>query len=257
MTLPPPETLGFLLLASLLLLWLGYVIRLVVVSPYTPWECVLYGICYLLCRGLWRLEIERPLTDEVLGSGGAVVVSNHRSSIDPLLLQIPVGRRVHWMVAGEYHRHVVFGPILYLLQTIPTSRGGIDTAATRYALRLTQQGRWIGMFPEGRINRTAQPLLSVRPGAALVAIRTGVPLIPCWIEGAPTGPEVYSPLTTPARVRIRYGKPIWPPTDLPRGEELKRARGMILEVMQQVVQLSGRSQPSIQLAGRGWVNDSL
>jgi 1-acyl-sn-glycerol-3-phosphate acyltransferase len=63
------------------------------------------------------------------------------------------------------------------------------------------------MFPEGRINRTKSPLLTIRPGAAIVAQRADVPLVPIWIEGAPAGWAVYSALFIPARVRIIVGTP--------------------------------------------------
>ncbi len=140
-------------------------------------------------------------------SGGAVLIANHRCSVDPFFVQLVGGRRVHWMVAGEYFQHFLFGPILRMFQAIPTNRGGVDTASTRRAIALAQSGKFVGMFPEGRINRSGSPLLTIRPGAAIVAMRASVPLVPIWIEGAPAGWAVYSALFLPAKVRIIVGMP--------------------------------------------------
>jgi 1-acyl-sn-glycerol-3-phosphate acyltransferase len=138
---------------------------------------------------------------------GAVLVANHRCSIDPFFVQLIAGRRVHWMVAGEYFKTPLIGGLLRAFEAIPTNRGGIDTKAIKRAIAMASSGRFVGMFPEGRINRTQSPLLSIRPGAATVALRAGVPLVPIWIEGAPVGPSVLSPLLKPAKVRVVVGPP--------------------------------------------------
>ncbi len=193
---------------------------------YTPWERLLYAPVYALARILWRVEIvwgevgwgasnwnANPSKDCLLAErlpGGALLVANHRCSLDPFFVQLISGKRVHWMVAGEYFRHPLFGPVLRAYQAIPTNRGGVDTASTKSAIALARSGRFVGMFPEGRINRTNSPLLSIRPGAAIVAQRANVPLIPIWIEGAPRGWAVYSGLFMAAKVKIFVGCPRLP-----------------------------------------------
>ena len=206
-------------------IFITYVARSIFsVGKYTPWERMLYAPVYALSRVLWRVEIEwreelgdsdplvsndartRLLVDRM--KGGAVLIANHRCSVDPFFVQLIGGRRVHWMVAGEYFKSVLFGPILRMFQAIPTNRGGVDTASTKRAIALAKSGRFVGMFPEGRINRSKSPLLSIRPGAAIVAMRANVPLVPVWIEGAPAGWAVYSALFKAAKVRIIVGTPV-------------------------------------------------
>ena len=147
----------------------------------------------------------RLLSDRM--QSGAVLVANHRCSLDPFFIQLIAGTRVHWMVAGEYFKTPLVGSLLRAFQAIPTNRGGVDTASTKRSIALAKQGKFVGMFPEGRINRTASPLLSIRPGAALVALRAGVPMIPIWIEGAPVGPSIFSAFFMPAKVRVIVGIP--------------------------------------------------
>lgn len=264
---------------------------------YTPWERVLYAPVYALARVLWRVEIEwrgefgvenpvcsRDTRNRLLGerlSGGAVLVANHRCSVDPFFVQLVGGRRVHWMVAGEYFKNFVFGPILRSYQAIPTNRGGVDTASIKRAIALAKSGRFVGMFPEGRINRSGNPLLTIRPGAAIVALRANVPLVPIWIEGAPAGWEVYSALFIPAKVRIIVGTPdrydakvqdTVKPTNTenePKADnepaEIENASydriqsrndavAWISRVMEQSLRMGGHSQNEVGIAGRKWLD---
>lgn len=199
-------------LVGLLAVACMYAVRLFRQSDYSTWESCLYLPTYLMGRLLWRVYFTNQAPDALRTSGG-VLAANHRSSVDPFFVQLAARRRVHWMVAKEYCQHAAFGPLLRALQVIPTNRSGMDTAATKTALRITQSGRLVGMFPEGRINQTSAPLLPLRAGAALVACRSQVPIIPLWIDGSPLGKTVWSPLLMPARVKITFGQPIWPSAD--------------------------------------------
>lgn len=186
----------------------GYMLLQMRRSPYTFGEDLLYAPTYLYGRIVWRVHFTNSPPPEM--RGGAVLVANHRSSVDPFFVQLSARRRVHWMVAKEYCQNILFGPLLKVLQVIPTNRSGIDTGATKQAIRLAKEGRLVGMFPEGRLNHTRGPLVSIRPGAALVAVRAGVPMIPLHIAGSPYRREVWSPLFMPARVRITFGRPVDP-----------------------------------------------
>ena len=88
-------------------------------SEYSAWERILYCPVYCLGRILWRVEVIGVKRLIEAFPGGAVVVANHRCSLDPFFLQIAAGRRVHWMVAGEYFRNPIFGPVLRIFQAIP------------------------------------------------------------------------------------------------------------------------------------------
>lgn len=226
-------------------LLIAAVIRLKSAKRYNLVERFLYLPVYSLARTLWRVELHwdpqweseasqftsRKIEPRALlrdrMEKGAVLVANHRASIDPFFIQLAAGCRVHWMVAGEYFSHPLFGALLRSFQAIPTKRGGADNAATKQAIRLASSGKFVGMFPEGRINRTSAPLLSVRPGAALVAAKSKTPIIPIWIEGAPSGPAIYSPLFKSAHVRVHIGYPVMPPQSLleTKNDELRPERG--------------------------------
>jgi 1-acyl-sn-glycerol-3-phosphate acyltransferase len=183
-------------------------------SDYTSLEKVLYAPVYCFGRLLWRIEIvsHAPMNEgkTALGVSGAVLISNHRNSLDPFFLQLACGRRVHWLVAGEFFKNPIFGPVLRTFRAIPTNRSGSDSASVKTAIRLVSEGRLVGMFPEGRINRTKCPILKIRAGAALVAIKANAPLLPCWIEGAPRGWDVWSGWFTAAHIKVFIGHPVYP-----------------------------------------------
>lgn len=259
--------------------WLGvlfafglfYLLGLIRRSPYTMWENVLYTPTYLWGRLLWRVRFCNDPPAEM--TGGAVLVANHKSSVDPFFVQLSAGRRVHWMVAKEYCENPIFGPLLRALQAIPTNRSGMDTGATKLAIRLAKEGRLVGMFPEGRLNHSKNPLVSIRTGAALVAARAGVPIIPIFILGSPYRREVWSPLSMPACVKITFGTPIDPISfahenakrsianlDLQPNEcdgDLAVAERMMLGWGKQIVTMAGRPDWPVEIAGRSRLNRNL
>ena len=237
-----------LLVASLLaVLALSDVLR----RPYAPLEWLTFYASILLTKTLWRASVDRPLP--IAPGQGAVIVSNHRSSVDPFFVQLAVGsRRVHWMVASEYVEHPAFRWFLRMAQVIPTRRGGIDTAATKQAIRCAAAGGLVGMLPEGRINMTQNLMLPVRPGAALIALRAHVPVIPCYIEGAPYDKVPYSPILMPAKVRVRVGTPVDLSEYYGRESDGQLIRQLTISIMTDVARLAGQPHFPPQLAGRNW-----
>lgn len=174
--------------------------------PLTWPQRWLYALNMLLCRTLWRVTISGPLpVDE---AQGAIIICNHRSSADPCFIEMATGRVVHWLVAKEYYDHWAFHWLLRAAESIPVSRGGIDTLAVKAAIRIASQGGLVGLFPEGRVNATDRILLPARPGAALIALKSRVPVIPCYIRGAPPARYVLEPLFHPAKVEVIVGQPI-------------------------------------------------
>lgn len=157
-------------------------------------------------RIIWRTRIvgRMPL-DRVRG---AVIVCNHTCPMDPSFIQLASTRLPHWMVAREYYQQFGIRWISELMGAIPVNRGGIDTAATKAAIRYAQEGDLVGLFPEGKINDTPELLLPGRSGAALIALKAETPVIPCFIRGAPYDGTAWGCFLMPAKVTITIGEPI-------------------------------------------------
>jgi len=207
-----------------------------------------YGVNYLICRVLWRASgnLSLPLPPEA----GAVIVANHRSSVDPCFIEIATNRVVHWMVAKEYFAYPGIGRFLRLAEAIPTNRGGIDTQATKLAIRYAQNGGLVGIFPEGKINLTADLLLPGRSGAALIALKGRVPVIPFYIEGAPYDGMPLGPLLMPAKVTVRMGEALDFSAYYGRENEREVLEFVTRRILIAIAELAGRPDFEPQLAGR-------
>lgn len=233
-------------LAALLLL-------LIVACRFTEFSLlqrIYYGIAWLMTRLQWGAKYDGQF--DLPRAGGGIVICNHRSSVDPFFIQTHSRRKIRWMVAKEYVSSWALAWFLKPCEVIPVGRGGVDTAATKTAFRAIEAGGIIGMLPEGRINTTKEPLLPVRPGAALVALKLKVPVIPCFIENSPYNKTAWSPLFMTARVKVHFG----PQVDLGdlygREDEDGVVNEAILRCARAMLKLAGRSDVEPQLAGRKW-----
>ena len=169
---------------------------------------ILYGLYRLRARGLENL----PRT------GGYVLASNHVSSFDPWPLGVPLWPRrfLRFMAKSELY----WWPLTYLLNGVgafPVRRGQHDVAAIETAVRLTQEGHVVAMFPEGtRRSKGLVKRFESRPrsGAARIALEAGVPLVPAAVKGT-------DKLTRLGRLSVTYGAPV--EIDDLRGRELGEA----------------------------------
>ncbi len=208
-----------------------------------------WGANYLIVRWLWRAtSVGAPLPLEP--GKGAVVTCNHSCRFEPMLIETVTNRVVHWMTAMEYFKGVA-GFFLGLAQTIPTSRGGVDTRATKIAMRHLQNGDALGIFPEGRINIDKESLLLPgKLGAAMMALIARVPVIPCYIHGLPYEEKIFALFVRPARIEMVFGKPI----DFSEfyGREADReVLGIVTKrIMKEIATLAGHPEFEPQVSGR-------
>ena len=218
--------------------------------PFTFFQSCLYLVARLLTRLLWRTKVLNQL--DLPDGQGAIIVANHRSSIDPFFIQAFVLRKTHWMVAKEYCVNPLFGWFLRAVEVIPTNRGGIDTASTKAAIRFASAGELVGIFPEGRLNTSNEFMLPVRAGAALVAIRAKVPIVPCYIEGSPFREAVWTPFFMPARVIVRYGAPIEVTAPTSAETPTEAHAQILVKSVRGIAELAGKPEFEPKLAGRRW-----
>jgi 1-acyl-sn-glycerol-3-phosphate acyltransferase len=219
-------------------------------TDYTLGQYFLYAVNRFFTQVRWRARVEGSI--DLPTSQGAILVANHRAGIDPLLLQLGTRRVVHWLVAREYVEHPAMAWAFRILESIPVNRRGIDTAATKQAIRIAKQGGFVGMFPEGRINFGEEVLLPGRPGAALVALKARVPVIPCYVHGAPYDGTALGSFLMKGNARVRIGKPI----DLAEFYHMEGDREVQQELtkrfMTEIARLAGVEDYEPKLAGKNW-----
>jgi len=156
----------------------------------------------------WWFRLKREGICTVPSEGAVIVVSNHVTPIDPLLLIASTPNRILSFMVAEEYSNLRFGRYFTrLAECIPVSRSGEDTAATRAALRHLKKSKALGIFIEGRI---AQPGETLEPkdGPALLALRTGTTVVPAFISGTHYTEDVTRSFFIRHNARVRFGKPV-------------------------------------------------
>ncbi len=136
--------------------------------------------------------------------GGLIIVSNHTSGVDPLLIQAACHFEVRWMMAADMMIDAL-APLWKRLRIIPVDRDGRDRSSLREAIRHVKDGGAIGIFPEGRIVTRGEirPFLS---GVGLLVAKTNAPVLLVWISGTPETEDLRTSFVTPSRARVRFVK---------------------------------------------------
>jgi 1-acyl-sn-glycerol-3-phosphate acyltransferase len=142
--------------------------------------------------------------------GGVVIAANHASLWDPPILGSAIASRrwpVHFMAKEELFKSTVLGYIITKLHAFPVRRGTADRVAIRTAINLLQAGEVVSLFPEGTRSKNGQ-LGPAQPGAAMIAVKAGVPIIPAAIIGTN---KIFSNHNWLPKVKVVFGKPIGVP----------------------------------------------
>jgi 1-acyl-sn-glycerol-3-phosphate acyltransferase len=112
-----------------------------------------------------------------------IIVSNHVSNFDPLLLALAWEKPVHFMAKQELFEIFFIGRVLKWLQMIPVRRGESDRKAVKEALQYLKDGEILALFPEGTRNKEKIGLLPFHTGAAFFAKTTDLAILPVAISG--------------------------------------------------------------------------
>jgi 1-acyl-sn-glycerol-3-phosphate acyltransferase len=165
---------------------------------------VLKPLAVLLMRLLFRLEGRG--TEYVPAQGPVLLVANHSSLLDPPLVGGVAPRQLSFMAKAELFRVPLFGALIRRLNARPVRREGADAGALRTALRVLQEGGVLLMFPEGTRGPEGA-LREPKPGAAMLAVMSGAPVVPVFIQGSGRAWPRGRTLPRPAKVRVTFGSP--------------------------------------------------
>ncbi len=169
--------------------------------------------------------------------GPVLIVANHISLADPPLLGISFGRKVIFMAKEELFRSRFIAYFMRRFGTFPVNRRRLGRAALRQARQVLDDGLPLVVFPEGKRSRSGQ-LERALPGAALIACRSGVPIIPVGISGTEQARGITWILRRP-RITVNIGRPFYltPPDGKLTREELAELANSI---MKQIAELLPR-----------------
>lgn len=140
-------------------------------------------------------------------SGGVLVVSNHQSYLDPVIIAVKMNRPFAYLADANLFKFPPFAWLIRSLNAFPVRQGKGDVSAMKEVIRLLNEGWVLNVFPEGTRTETGE-LEPVQPGVALMIRRTNVPVVPAVIHGAFAAWPRTNLLPRPGKVRILYGPPI-------------------------------------------------
>ena len=209
------------------------------------WYAVARGLVEVVCRLIWRVEIRDR--HKLPASGVYVIAPVHRSNIDTLLCGCLTRRRIRFMGKDSLWKYKWSGALFSSLGGFPVNRGKPDREALRRCEEALRGGEPVVLFPEGT-RQSGPKLHPLFEGAAFVAARAGVPIVPVGIGGSEWAMPKGSRMVSPVKVVMVVGDPI-PPTARAEGGRLPRRA--VAEITDQLAGvLQGLFDRALSEAGR-------
>jgi len=138
---------------------------------------------------------------------GGLILSNHQSYLDPLLVGLPLCRPVSYIARENLFRIPLLGTILRKIYVMPINRDTAGTESVREAVRRMKAGFLVGVFPEGTRSSDGE-LGDIKPGFVALARRAKQPIYPVGIAGAYRAMPKGGLSIYPKKIRVVYGEPI-------------------------------------------------
>jgi 1-acyl-sn-glycerol-3-phosphate acyltransferase len=147
--------------------------------------------------------------DNVPCSGGVLIVSNHQSYMDPLLIGVGLLRQINIMARRSlFHKSVLFRWLIQSLNAFPLNDDRVDIGAMKEAIRRLKAGKIVLMFPEGTRTKDGS-IGDIHPGVAVIAKRSGVPVVPAVIHGAFEAWPRTNKFFRFHPVKVAFGRPLY------------------------------------------------
>ncbi|HUS44461.1 MAG TPA: lysophospholipid acyltransferase family protein [Phycisphaerae bacterium] len=169
------------------------------------WYTLVQQVARVVCILAFGLRVEHR--DRFPKKGGVLVVANHQSFLDPILVAVGLPRPFHPMARDSLFRLAPFRWLIRSLGAFPVRRGTADLNAVRGTLRRLRKGAVVLMFPEATRTRDGS-IGPLQGGPATIAARAGVPILPMVIEGAFQAWPRTRLLPQPHPIRVAYGKAV-------------------------------------------------
>ena len=203
---------------------------------------ILKRFCWLIAHILGRFRVSGR--HNIPRKGPVLIVANHLSWYDPIVLGIFFPRRLWFMAKIEIFRLPLIAQICRLTGQIPVNRGEGDRTALEKALAYLRQGRAVTIFPEGVVAHHER-LMRAHTGAAMLALRSGVPILPVAHTG--TRRILWRRGWFP-RVEVQIGEPYIP--QVPAGVSRKTALQMVTEeLMQRIARMVPAEERGVYAGG--------
>ncbi len=177
--------------------------------PNTVSSTMMWRFFQHLCWMIFRLlfDYQARGTHHLPKTGGVLLVSNHQSYLDPMILAMPLQRPMSFLAKSELFHNKYFGWLIRSLNAFPVKQGRGDSGAIKETLRRLKDGHVLNIYPEGTRTESGQ-IERIQRGAALVVRRAGVPILPAAIDGSFQAWPRNRKFPRPGVIRVLYGPPL-------------------------------------------------
>jgi len=173
----------------------------------TPlWYSLLWKLAFITFKVFFGMEIQGE--KNIPSAGGVVLASNHLSYLDPIVTGLLTTRKINFMAKEELFRNFPFRLLISSLGAFPLKRGRFDRTAYKKALHVLREGKVLVLFPEGTRRQRKRGIDSLQKGAARIALRAGVPLVPIAIQGTDEALPRGRKIVRIAKINVRIGRPL-------------------------------------------------
>lgn len=146
--------------------------------------------------------------EENIPPTGIFIASSHGSNLDPPLIGSYAGsHRVSFIAKRELRDWPLLGRWMVACRALFIRRGGVNRELEEQAMQLAREGGCVCIFPEGTRTRTGE-LGPGKPGVGKLFLRTGIPVVPAYIDGNYRAWPAGGWFIRPVKITIRYGKPL-------------------------------------------------
>lgn len=171
----------------------------------SKWQNRIDGLNRLFLRNYHKCQIEPvPLPAE----GPALVVANHISGLDPIMMIAACERPVHFIIASEQYYRFGLNWLFRLSGCIPVDRSSRDVSAFRAALQALHEGKVVGLFPEGGMHMPGKGPKRLKRGVARLAKLSGAPVYPMYVSGVSLPGHVLPAVIWPNQARLQSFPPV-------------------------------------------------
>ncbi len=172
------------------------------------WYRFFQGLLGLFVRGVARVEVVGK--ENLPTQGPFILVANHQSVLDPIIVQVVCPRPLHTLTKSTQFGGWLMKWVLPRVNAIPTRRYRIEPQAVRVVLRRLDAGEAVGIYPEGERSWDGA-LQPFRRGTMRLILKAGVPVIPCGVVGSYDVWPRWSHSIRRRRVRLAFGQALrWP-----------------------------------------------
>jgi len=172
--------------------------------------------------------------------GGVLLVANHQSYLDPVLVGVRLDRPLNYIAKSELFENRHFAKLLRWLHSFPVHQGHADVGAVRETIARLRAGRALAIFPEGSRTNDGE-LLPIERGVSLIVRRANVPVIPVAIDGSYQAWPINESMFRPTNIRLVYGPPM-ELSGLNEQEILRKIEGTLREMLDEMRRTEGNGR---------------